>query len=86
MELGAVMRTVGSTRQRRPDPVSDDIIFRILDNARFAPSGGNRQGWRVIMVRDAGTRASRRGLFVGRKNWQEFHAPLFTASGRRPSA
>jgi len=53
---------------------------RILDNARFAPSGGNRQGWRVIVVRDAGIRASLGELF--RKSWYEFHAPLFTASGK----
>ena len=30
----------------------------ILDNARFAPSGGNRQGWRVIVVRDLAKRAA----------------------------
>ena len=34
----------------------DEVIRRILDNARFAPSGGNRQGWRVIVVRDRATR------------------------------
>ena len=30
--------------------------MRILDNARFAPSGGNRQGWRVIVVKDEAKR------------------------------
>ena len=34
----------------------DDVLERILDNARFAPSGGNRQGVRVIVVRDMSTR------------------------------
>ncbi|MDZ4268046.1 MAG: nitroreductase family protein [Mycobacterium sp.] len=34
----------------------DDVLERILDNARFAPSGGNRQGVHVIALRDRGTR------------------------------
>jgi nitroreductase len=32
------------------------VLERILDNARFAPSGGNRQGTRVVIVRDPQTR------------------------------
>jgi nitroreductase len=32
--------------------VPDAVLAKILDHARFAPSGGNRQGWRVIVVRD----------------------------------
>ena len=82
MELAEVMRTAGSTRRHLPDPVPDEIIYRILDNSRFAPSGGNRQGWRVIVVRDAGVRASLGELF--RTSWYEFHAPLFTAPGEEP--
>ena len=56
MDLNDVMRTTFSARQFRDDPVPDDVLYRILDNARFAPSGGNRQGWRVIVVRDPATR------------------------------
>ena len=52
MELYDVMRTTFAARQFTNDKVSDETLHRILDNARFAPSGGNRQGWRVIVVRD----------------------------------
>ena len=52
MELYDVMRTTFAARQFTDDKVSDETLHRILDNARFAPSGGNRQGWRVIVVRD----------------------------------
>lgn len=52
MELYDVMRTTFAARQFTDDEVSDEVLYRILDNARFAPSGGNRQGWRVIVVRD----------------------------------
>ena len=51
MELIDAMRTAGSTREFRNEAVPDEIIYRVLDNARFAPNGGNRQGWRVIVVR-----------------------------------
>src|ERR1700710_91156 len=56
MELYDVMRTTGAVRRFAGDPLPDDVLERILDNARFAPSGGNRQGVRVIAVRDAATR------------------------------
>jgi nitroreductase len=44
MELSVAMRTAASTRRFRSDPVPDGILYRVLDNARFAPSGGNRFG------------------------------------------
>ena len=53
------MRTAGTTRRFRTDPVPDDLLYRVLDNARFAPNGGNRQGWHVIVVKDAEGRTSR---------------------------
>lgn len=56
MELYDVMRTTFSSREFTADPVPDALLAKILDNARFAPSGGNRQGWRVIVVRDSATR------------------------------
>ena len=58
MELHQVMRTAFSARDFTDDPVSDEVLARILDNARFAPSGGNRQGWHVIVVRDLAKRAA----------------------------
>src|SRR4029453_12812169 len=38
------------------DPLPDEILYTILDNARFAPSGGNRQGTRIVIIRHRGTR------------------------------
>ncbi len=56
MELYDVMRTTGAVRRFTGDSLPNDVLERILDNARFAPSGGNRQGVRVIAVRDMPTR------------------------------
>jgi nitroreductase len=81
MDLTDAMRTAGSTRRHRTDPVPDEIIYRILDNARFAPSGGNRQPWKVIVVKDAALRSALSQIY--RKSWYQFHAPLFTAPGEQ---
>ena len=51
MEVYEAMRTTFAARVYTDDPVSDEMLMRILDNARFAPSGGNRQGWRVVVVK-----------------------------------
>jgi nitroreductase len=56
MELDETLRTTFSAREFTSDPLPDATLYRILDRARFAPSGGNRQGWRVIVVRDRATR------------------------------
>lgn len=58
MDLTEVMRTTFAAREFTDEPVTDETLVRILDHARFAPSGGNRQGWKVIAVRDADDRAA----------------------------
>jgi nitroreductase len=64
MELLAALRTTGSIRDFRPDAVADDVIYRILDAARFAPNGGNRQSWHVVIVKDPTIRATLRDLYL----------------------
>jgi nitroreductase len=56
MELYDVMRTTFAVREFTGDPLPDPVLYRILDNARFAPSGGNRQGTHIVAVRDAALR------------------------------
>ncbi len=56
MDLYEVMRTTFACREFTGEPVPEDVLHRIVDNARFAPSGGNRQGWRIINVTEPGLR------------------------------
>jgi nitroreductase len=56
MELTEAMRTTFACREFTDEPVSDEVLHRILDVARFAPSGGNRQGGHVVVVRDPAVR------------------------------
>jgi nitroreductase len=57
MDLFEVMRTTFAAREFTDAAVSDEALYKILDHARFAPSGGNRQGWKVIVVRDEAIKA-----------------------------
>jgi nitroreductase len=79
MELVQAMRTAGSVRNFRADPVPLSMIYHVLDNARFAPSGANRQGWRVVVVTDPDVRAALGDLF--RAGWYGWHAPVFAGDG-----
>ena len=56
MDLYDVMRTTSAVREFPDDPLPDSVLYRIIDRARFAPSGGNRQGTPVAVVRDATVR------------------------------
>jgi len=58
MELYEVMRSTFSAREFTDEPVTDELLHRIIEHARFAPSGGNRQGGHVIVVREAATKAA----------------------------
>ena len=64
MDLFEAMRCAPTSRRFKPDPVPREALVRALDSARFAPSGGNRQGWRVVVVEDAGRRAALRDLYL----------------------
>lgn len=72
MELTEVMRTTAAVRQFTTDPVDDATLYDIIDSARFAPSGGNRQPWRLIVVKDAERRAAVARLYG--LGWREYWA------------
>jgi nitroreductase len=62
METYDVMRTTFAAREFTDEQVSDETLYRILENARFAPSGGNRQGWKVLVVKDMNIRRQLKAL------------------------
>ncbi|MBV9816878.1 MAG: nitroreductase family protein [Solirubrobacterales bacterium] len=65
-----LMRGTPSTRSFTDRPVPREVLERVLDNARFAPSGGNRQGWRVIVVTDRDKRRRMRELY--QEPWERY--------------
>jgi nitroreductase len=82
MDLVETLRSTGAVREFLPEPVSEAVLRRLLDTARFAPSGGNRQGWQVIVVKDPVTRRSLRDLYLS--GWYEYLA--MTSAGLVPWA
>jgi nitroreductase len=52
MELSEGLRTTGAARTFTDEAVDAATIAELLDEARFAPSGGNRQPWRVAVIDD----------------------------------
>jgi nitroreductase len=82
MDLIETLRTTGAVREFTDDPVADDVVVRILDNARFAPSGANAQAWHVVAVKDRELRIRLRELYL--PGWRDYLA--MGAAGLRPWA
>ncbi len=70
MELYDAMRCAPTSRRFTAEPVDPAAIERALDAARFAPSGGNRQGWRVVVVTAPETRRALRDLYL--PHWRAY--------------
>lgn len=64
MELTEAMRTTGTCRYFRPDPVPDEVLRAAFDVARFGPQGGNRQPVRWVVVREAATKQALADLYL----------------------
>lgn len=82
MDLTEALRTTGAVREFTDEPVDDGTVHRLLDTARFAPNGGNRQAWRVVVVRDGQVRRALRDLYL--PGWYEYLAQ--SAAGLTPWA
>jgi nitroreductase len=52
MDVREALYTTRAMRRVKPDPIPADVQARILDAAIRAPSGGNSQGWRFLLVDD----------------------------------
>lgn len=76
------MRAAGTTRRFLPDPVSDEVLERVLENARFAPNGGNRQGWHVVVVEDPRTRRALHDLY--QPPWRAYLAERYGIEAGKP--
>jgi len=70
MNVSDAIRTRKSVRSYLPRQVEDEKLTAVLEAARLAPSAGNRQEWRFVIVRDAETRrriaeAANNQTFIG---------------------
>jgi nitroreductase len=69
MEFFEAVTTLRAIRHLDTRPIPDAVLRQILDAAICAPSGGNRQGWSFVVVRDPATRTRLGELY--REAWAE---------------
>jgi len=82
MDLLRSLRTTPASREFTERSVEEAEIAEILDDARFAPSGGNRQAWKVVVIRDPEIRKDLRDLYL--LGWYRYLS--MTLSGLTPFA
>jgi nitroreductase len=56
MDVFEAINTTRAMRRLKTDPVDDELVWKVLDAAIRAPSGGNRQPWSFIVIRDDETK------------------------------
>lgn len=71
-ELYEMMSTLRAVRRLRPDPIPDDVLERVLQAACWAPTGGNQQPWRVIVVRDPERKQALQAVYA--PEWARYSA------------
>jgi nitroreductase len=86
MDIFEALYTTRAMRRVRPDPVPDDVQARILDAAIRAPSGGNTQGWRFLLVDDPGVKAAIGPLYRDSiaQLWKTVYAERIAAAEAAP--
>ena len=69
-ELNDVMSTLRAVRKLRPDPIPDDVLERVLQAACWAPTGGNQQPWRVVVVTNPEAKQTLADIY--RPEWETY--------------
>jgi nitroreductase len=81
-DLFETIRTTRSMRRLKPDPVPNELIRKILEAGTCAPSGGNMQRWRFLVIRDPQIKAAVGALY--RRAWDEIVAPRYQSGEPAP--
>jgi nitroreductase len=76
MDLYDAMSTLRAVRRLKPDPIPRDVLHRILEAATWAPTGGNAQPWRVVVVEDAAKKKALAELY--QEGWYAYSAHHMT--------
>ena len=83
MDFFGIVTTQRAMRRLKPDPIPDAALRQIMDAAICAPSGGNRQGWSFLVIRDPAKRARLGELY--REAWGELmKVPYYAAAAKEP--
>jgi nitroreductase len=84
MDFFDVVTTQRAMRRLKSEAIPDAVLRQILDAAICAPSGGNRQGWSFVVVRDGAKRARLGELY--REAWSELmKMPYYAGAAKEPA-
>ena len=84
MDFFDVVTTQRAIRRLKTDPIPEAVLRQIMDAAICAPSGGNRQGWSFVVVRDPAKRARLGELY--REAWGELmKVPYYAGAAKEPA-
>jgi nitroreductase len=74
LDLYDAMSSCRAVRRLRPDPIPDAVLARLVQAAVWAPTGGNVQPWRVILVREASAKQGLGSLYE--KAWSDYSSQV----------
>ncbi len=74
MELYEAMSTLRAVRRLRPDPIPNDVLDRVLQAAAWAPSGGNVQPFRILVVKSPAKLKTIQSWY--QQEWDRYIEPL----------
>jgi nitroreductase len=80
--LFEILQTTRSMRRLKPDPVPAALIRKILEAGVSAPSGGNMQRWRFLVIRDPEIKKTVRAYY--KRAWDEVVSPRYRAGDPAP--
>jgi nitroreductase len=80
--LFEIIRTTRSMRRLKPDPVPNALIRKILEAGTCAPSGGNMQRWRFLVIRDAEIKRTVGAYY--KRAWDQQTAPRYRSGEHAP--
>jgi len=81
-DLFEIIRTTRSMRRLKPDPVPNELTRKILEAGVWAPSGGNTQRWRFLVIRDSKIKETVGAYY--QRAWDEQVAPRYRSGEPAP--
>jgi nitroreductase len=81
-DLFEIMATTRSMRRLKPEPVPAELIRKILEAGVSAPSGGNMQRWRFLVIRDPTVKQTVGSYY--KRAWGEVVSPRYRAGKPAP--
>ena len=83
MNLYDAMSTLRAVRRLRTDPIPDDVLQRVLQAACWAPTGGNMQPWKVVVVTDPALKEGLKDIY--QPQWLRYRVGYVERLDSQPS-